>query len=445
MGLNFNILIKYTLTGFLIILSAYFFSIGYLYLNSNKLIDQISKTNIIKSNANLKKKVTERINKLDNVYSNRLDDIKKTKKNQVSKKKEIKIIVKKNDTLVKILKQRFKDNEIINKIIYELGKEYNLNKLKINQEIYFYKNHENIIENIIMPINFSTDINIKISNKQVSLEKEKLQIINELESNKFIINYSVYSDGKKANIPSIILSDAIRLFSFDIDFQRDIQKNDELEILYEVKYNNKRENVSYGNIKYIKLTLQNTDLEYFAFKTEDGYLDYYNQKGKNVKKALLKTPIDGARLSSTYGMRKHPIAGYNKMHRGVDFAAPPGTPVYAGGNGTVEFFGRNGGYGKYVRIRHNNQYKTAYAHLKSYKKGMHIGMRVNQGDVIAYVGSTGKSTGPHLHYEIIYKGKQINPMKMKLPSGKTLTGSELINFKKETKKIYSDFLFNLYE
>ena len=140
-----------------------------------------------------------------------------------------------------------------------------------------------------------------------------------------------------------------------------------------------------------------------------GYIDYFNREGKNVKKSILKTPLDGARLSSTFGMRKHPISGFNKMHKGIDFAAPKGTPVYAGGNGVIERAGRNGGYGNYIRIRHNNEYKTAYAHLSGFKKGISKGVRVNQGEVIGYVGSTGRSTGPHLHYEIIYQNKQINP------------------------------------
>ena len=186
-------------------------------------------------------------------------------------------------------------------------------------------------------------------------------------------------------------------------------------------------------------------MEYFLFKTDDGFYDYFNKEGKNVKKSLLKTPIDGARLSSSFGMRKHPILGYNKLHKGVDFAAPKGTPVFSGGNGTIDYAGYNGTYGKYIRIRHNNEYKTAYAHLSSFKKGISKGKRVNQGDIIGYVGTTGKSTGPHLHYEILFRNKQINPMKMKLPSGKKLKGSEFDKFKESLIDIYAKHLFALYE
>ena len=178
----------------------------------------------------------------------------------------------------------------------------------------------------------------------------------------------MYQDGIKAGIPIEILSDAIKLYSFDIDFQRDIKKNTKFEVSYEVLLNNKRQNIKYGNIKYVNLTFDQKKLEYYVFKTDEGVDDYFNSEGKNVKKSLLKTPINGARLSSTFGMRKHPISGYNKLHKGVDFAAPKGTPIYAGGNGVIEYAGTNGGYGKYIRIRHNNNYKTAYAHLSGFKK-----------------------------------------------------------------------------
>ena len=200
-----------------------------------------------------------------------------------------------------------------------------------------------------------------------------------------------------------------------------------------------------ANLIYINLSLQKNNLEYFLFKSEEGFSDYYNIEGKNVKKALMKTPLDGAKLSSSFGMRKHPILGYNKMHRGVDFAASKGTSVYAAGNGVIEYVGNNGGYGKYIRIRHNSSYKTAYAHLSGFKKNISKGVRVSQGQIIGYVGSTGKSTGPHLHYEVIYNNQQINPMKMKLPSGKVLKGKNLEKFKKSIKKTYANFLFNLYE
>ena len=365
--------------------------------------------------------------------------------NEKQKVKKIIITVKKNDTFSKIIDPFFHSNRIKNSIIEELNKVYNLRNLGIGQKIYFYKDEENNTNKIVLPISFSTDLIIIVSNGSISLSKEKISITKETISSEFTIFSSLYEDGIKSGIPLKILTDAIQLYSFDIDFQRDIQKNTKFSISYEVLFNDERKNITYGDIQYINLKLQNNTLEYFQFKTDDGFFDYFNQQGKNVKKSILKTPIDGARLSSNFGMRKHPILGYSKMHKGVDFAAPKGTPVYAGGNGIIEYASYNGGYGKYIRIRHNNAYKTVYAHLLGFQKGVSKGKRVNQGDIIGYVGSTGSSTGPHLHYEILFQNKQINPMKMKLPSGKILSGSELERFKDEAKAIYAKYLFTLYE
>jgi len=355
------------------------------------------------------------------------------------------IIVKKNDTFSKIIDPYFDNKYIKNLIIENLKKEFDLRTLKIGQYIYLYQNKQNMIIKIMFPIDFETDIILKIESDDVILSKEETKASREMGSKEFIISSSLYSDGIKAGIPLPILTQAIKLYSFDIDFQRDIKKNTKLEISFEKFYNSKSKKTKYGNIEYINLIIENKDLEYFLFETDGGFYDYFNSDGKNVKKSLLKTPIDGARLSSNFGMRKHPILGYNKLHKGVDFAAKSGTPIYAGGNGVIEFAGNNGGYGKYIRIRHNNEYKTAYAHLSKFKKGISKGARVNQGNIIGFVGSTGNSTGPHLHYEIIYQTKQINPMTMKLPSGKILKGDELKQFINMSKKIYARYLFNLYE
>jgi murein DD-endopeptidase MepM/ murein hydrolase activator NlpD len=167
----------------------------------------------------------------------------------------------------------------------------------------------------------------------------------------------------------------------------------------------------------------------YRFKTnDDGITDYYDEKGQSVRKSLMRTPIDGARLTSGFGKRKHPVLGYTKMHRGVDFGARTGTPIMAAGNGVVEFAARNGGYGNYVRIRHNNSYKTAYAHMSKYGKGIRKGTQVKQGQIIGYVGTTGRSTGPHLHYEVHKNGTQINPLSVKLPAGRKLEGKMLTAF-----------------
>ena len=353
------------------------------------------------------------------------------------------ITVKKNDTFSKIINPFF-DSKIKNIIISKLNEEYNLKNLKIGQKIFLYKKND-IVEKIALSISFEEDIVLEIKNNNIFLKKEKVDIKVESQSLKFNISSSLYEDGVKAGIPLSILTKAIQLYSFDIDFQRDIKKNTEFEVNYNVYYNEKKQSTNYGNIEYIKLKIKDQNLEYFIFKAEDGFTDYYNKDGKNIKKSILKTPIDGAKISSNFGMRKHPISGYNKLHKGVDFAAPKGTPIFAGGNGKIDFIGNNGGYGKYIRIKHNNGYKTAYAHLSKFGKNISKGDQVNQGSIIGYVGSTGNSTGPHLHYEIIYQNKQINPMKLKLPSGKILTNEELKKFKVSSKKIYAKHLFALYE
>ena len=439
MSLKQYFFLKFFITIFVFYLSAHFFFNGYTSLEFNT----INKVSIVKNIDNLSNNIN--VEKKKEILSSINDDLYETVDNDTIIENKIVIKVKKNDTFSRIMDPYFQNKNIKNKVINELNKEYNLKNLKIDQEIHLYQNSENIIEKILIPVNFSTDIILIISKNKVSLSKQKIKITKELRSNKFIVRSSLYKDGRIADIPPIVLSEAIKLYSFDVDFQRDIQKKDEFEISYEVFYSKKRESVSYGNIKYIKLSLKQNTLEYFMFKTDEGNIDYFDRQGKNVRKVLMKTPIDGARLSSSYGVRKHPILGYNQLHKGVDFAAPKGTPIYAAGNGVIDFIGGNGGYGKYIRIRHNSSYKTAYAHLNSFKKDMYRGLRVNQGDIIGYVGSTGKSTGSHLHYEIIYQDTQINPMKLKLPSGKKLVGKELKKFQNEMKIIYSDFLFDLYE
>ena len=297
---------------------------------------------------------------------------------------------------------------------------------------------------ITIDLDFRTILIINLS-KNLEVTKKELNTLTDIESKEYIITNSLYADGIKSNVPNEVLVKLIQLFSFDLDFQRDIKKNTVVSISFEKTYVENASDFSVGNIDYAKIEIGKNSLEYFKFLTNEGFIDYFNREGKNVKKSILKTPLDGAKISSNFGMRKHPISGFNKMHKGIDFAAPIGTPIYAGGNGIVEYVGRNGGYGKYIRIRHNNEYKTAYAHLNSYKKGISKGVRVNQGEVIGYVGSTGRSTGPHLHYEIIYQNKQINPLTLKLPSGKILKGEELKRFEKNYKMILANHLNNLYE
>jgi len=243
------------------------------------------------------------------------------------------------------------------------------------------------------------------------------------------IDSSLFVAAQEVGIPSQIIVELIRMYSYDVDFQREIRQGDEFEVFYTELLAPNGETVKAGNIHYGNLILRGKGNPYYRFETpDDGQTDYYSPEGQSAKKFLMKTPVDGARLSSGFGFRKHPISGYRKKHKGTDFAAPRGTPVMAAGNGTVERASRFGGFGKYIRIRHANGYKTAYAHLNGYAKGVKAGARVKQGQIIGYVGSTGNSTGPHLHYEVHQNGVAVNPMKIRVPTGRKLKGEILQAF-----------------
>ncbi len=434
MALNYKntILLFLVVTGFLI------FSLNTYKLNShnkNISVKEIEPTQFIKS-----PKEKKQLSK--NETKNLFDESSKSKNN--IKYTETIVIVKKGETFSKILDNfNFKNNKKF-EIINSINKIFDLRELNVNQKIIFLLNDKKIVKQIIVELDYKTNLVVDLE-ANINVTKKELETFLEIESKEYLITNSLYTDGINNNIPNQILIKLIQLFSFDLDFQRDIKKDTQVSVSYEQIFTENKNKNYFGDIQYARVTIQNNTLEYFKFLTDDGYVDYFNREGKNVKKSILKTPLDGARLSSTYGMRKHPISGFNKMHKGIDFAAPKGTPVYAGGNGVIERAGRNGGYGNYIRIRHNNEYKTAYAHLSGFKKGISKGVRVSQGEVIGYVGSTGRSTGPHLHYEIIYQNKQINPLTLKLPSGKILKGKELDRFNKDYKIILAQHLNNLFE
>ena len=435
MSLNF----KKTTLLILIFCGFLFFLINAIELNSN--YKNIKIPNTTKSSQNTLN-ISDISNKSQIETDNLIENFSTTVKN--SKNEEIIIIVKKGQTFSSILDNFNLDNKKKFEIINAINAVYNLRELKVNQKIIFLINTNENVEKIIIELNFNTNLEADLRS-DIKIVKKELETFSEVNSQEYIISNSLYADGINNNIPNQILIKLIQLFSFDLDFQRDIKKDTKVSISYEKIFVKNKSEYALGDIEYAEIKIINNTLEYFKFLTDDGFIDYFNRKGKNVKKSILKTPLDGVRISSNFGMRKHPISGFNKMHKGVDFAAPTGTPVYAGGNGIIEMVGVNGGYGKYIRIRHNNEYKTAYAHLSSYRKGISKGIRVNQGEVIGYVGSTGRSTGPHLHYEIIYQNKQVNPLKLKLPSGKILTGGELVRFEKNYKIILANHLNNLFE
>jgi murein DD-endopeptidase MepM/ murein hydrolase activator NlpD len=251
-----------------------------------------------------------------------------------------------------------------------------------------------------------------------------------------IIDDSLYVSAERAALPHDVIIGLIKLFSWDVDFQRDVRRGDQFETLFEVvALEDGSEGVRGGDLLYAALSIDGRLFEGYRFELPDGRAAYFDRSGKSLRKFLLRTPIDGARLSSRFGMRRHPILGYNRMHQGVDFAAPTGTPIYAAGEGRVEVAKRNGGYGKYIRIRHTGEYSTAYAHLSGFAKGIAPGRRVRQGQVIGYVGTTGRSTGPHLHYEVLRNNAQINPLQIKQPPEQQLAGADLERFRVEMARI----------
>ncbi|MBT3809435.1 MAG: M23 family metallopeptidase [Rhodospirillaceae bacterium] len=285
------------------------------------------------------------------------------------------------------------------------------------------------LSSLRLPVTYDREVEVERAEDDDFIAREiELPLTTEFVRVSGAIDSSLFVNGRNAGIPISVLIELIRIYSFDVDFQRDIWNGDAFEVMFERQRNQDDVVVNNGDIHYAKLTLRGTALPFYQFETSKGTVDYFNEKGESVRKALMKTPLDGARLSSRFGNRKHPILGYTRLHAGVDFAAPTGTPIYAAGDGTVEMAKINGGYGKYIRIRHNGTYSTAYAHLNGYARGVNSGKRVRQGQVIGYVGSTGRSTGAHLHYEIHRDGKQINPLGLKLPSGEKLKGDRLAAF-----------------
>lgn len=250
-----------------------------------------------------------------------------------------------------------------------------------------------------------------------------------------VIDGSLFVAGRDAGVPASVLARAIRALSFEVDFQRQIRRGDGFELLYEVLVDDQGARVRDGELLHAALTLSGERLDIYRFETSDGTRGYFHPDGTSARRGLMRTPVDGARLSSGYGRRRHPVLGYSRVHKGVDFAAPTGTPIYAAGDGVVVRAGRYGSYGHYVRIRHNGEFQTAYAHLSRYGPGIRRGRRVSQGDVIGYVGATGRTTGPHLHYEILVSGSQVNPLRIELPSGDPVPANDTERFDRERREI----------
>ena len=331
-------------------------------------------------------------------------------------------IVVPNESINSILKKYEIDEKELKYFTKELRSKLKNYTLKVNQRISFtIDKKNNRISKLIFPVSktrkilFSRDIETgKFVSTDIVTNLNRKIVYNEGK-----ITQSLYRSAIKKKIPANIIVEFARIYGFQIDFQRDIRKNDTYQIIYEVFEDDNKKIFNTGNILFADLNLSNQSNAFYYFN-DSGAEGHYDINGKSVKKALMKTPINGARLSSPYGMRKHPIDGYNKMHRGTDFAAPEGTPIMASGDGVVVKASWCGGGGNCVKIKHNSSYTTDYAHMSKFAENIKKGKRVKQGQTIGYVGSTGKSTGPHLHYEVIHNGKRINSQTLKLPSGKVL-------------------------
>ena len=355
--------------------------------------------------------------------------------------KNIKHKISRGETFDKILNEYSITTDEIIKIKNKLNSDYNLNNLKTNLNIKFTTDESNNKKVISFMFPVSRTKKIQLTRNLESDSFKKKIIITNL--NKKIvfkegkILQSLYKTAIDLNVKPNIIIEFARIYGFQVDFQRDIRKNDSFQIMYEVFEDDDGKVFETGNIIFADLKLSgiNNSLYYFNKKNSEGH---YDENGKSVKKALMKTPINGARLSSAFGMRKHPIDGYNKMHRGTDFAAPLGTPIMASGDGVITRARWCGGGGNCIKIKHNSTYQTIYAHMKNFARGIKEGVRVKQSQVIGYVGSTGNSTGPHLHYEVIKNGKKINSQRLKLPSGKILKTKERGEF--EVTKIKMDVL-----
>lgn len=254
-----------------------------------------------------------------------------------------------------------------------------------------------------------------------------------------VIDTSLYQAAVDGGVPLAALGELITVFSYDVDFQRDVHQGDSFAALFEVKETQDGTIVEAGRVLIGEMVVGGKPLRFYRHEDKDGQIDYFDASGKSVRKALLTTPIEGARISSGYGLRRHPVLGYSKMHKGLDFAAPTGTPIFAAGDGVIERASRFGSYGHYVKIRHTGEYSTAYAHMSRYGKGIKAGIRVRQGQIIGYVGTTGRSTGPHLHYEVIRSGQQVNPRGITLPTGRKLEGKALIAFKQVRDRLDQQF------
>ena len=333
-------------------------------------------------------------------------------------------------------------------VVKEVAAHFNMKKLRAGQKLDLRLEPDNSGDALsLAKVSFTID-----PLKTLHIEKDAAGSLNSRldekpveetrRASRVVINGSLYGSAEKANLPDTITANAIKMFSYAVDFQRDIKQGDKLEVLYNTYETKDGFVAKTGDIIHARMVINGKEFSLYRFKDKDGNEDYYTENGKSIRKSegLMKTPVAFGRLSSGYGVRKHPVLGFTKMHKGIDFAAPIGTAVYAAADGKVEKAGRFSSYGNYVRIRHNSKMSTAYAHLSRYADGIKPGSRVKQGQIIAYVGNTGRSTGPHLHFEVMMNGVQVNPRAVKVATDDTLKGEDLKRFKAQVRSLDQEYV-----
>lgn len=360
---------------------------------------------------------------------------------------EKEVALQSGDTLISLLTRLGASREVANDIYYSLKEHYDPRdlkagqKLKVNLAIDSQTEKLANINYLMIEPNAGERIITALKNGAFETYVEKDEFIDEINSISGEIDGNLSNVMNRKGVPMRVISNFINIFSYSVDFKRDLQKGDSFEIVYESQVTPDGTLVKSGNILYAGLVLRNQKIALYRFKDAKGNVDYYSAKGQALKKTLDCKPLAArnARISSPFGKRYHPILRKHKIHWGVDYAAPSGTPIYAGGDGVVQVAKYNGSYGYYIKIRHNSEFSTAYGHMSRFAKGIRPGVRVTQGQVIAYVGSTGRSTGPHLHYEVIQNGRRVNPRTIKAATGENLSGNNLAKFKKLVAKIDNDF------
>jgi murein DD-endopeptidase MepM/ murein hydrolase activator NlpD len=352
---------------------------------------------------------------------------------------KVELKVRNGDSIQRILYDQKISPSEVNNVLNALRREYNFGALRNDQKVYLIVKREkngNFVSRLTVNIDNITSVHVFLNKDNVYETKRVTKILT--KKNHLIettIDRGIYRTAKQSGIENSIVAQFARLYGFEVDFQRDLKKNDKIKIFYERYLDDDGVSQRTGNIIYSEITNVEKNIVLYRYEYPNGTIAYFTPEGKSIEKSLMRTPINGAKLSSRYGFRIHPILGYNQMHQGTDFAAPIGTPVMASGAGTVEYSGWKGGYGKFISIRHSPVYQTNYAHLQDYAKGIRRGAKVQQGQVIGYLGSTGSSTGPHLHYEVVVNGKKENSQTLKLPSAAPLEGNNKNFFEIQKRNI----------